>query len=155
MRAEQRVRTVVNWLIFREIANNDRELAEMLGYTKASFSQIVNGKVPLSDKFVRKLCSLDNINEEWVKSGVGEMFKENVSISQIVGRNSGVINNNVGNGGGNNTTTTNNTTNNYSDCEKCDNSLLGKALDEIAEQRKLVSRAQDQIDRLITLLGNK
>lgn len=155
MRAEQRVRTVVNWLIFRDIANNDRELAEMLGYTKASFSQIVNGKVPLSDKFVRKLCSLDNISEEWVKSGEGEMFKENVSISQIVGRNSGVINNNVGNGGGNNTTTTNNTTNNYSDCEKCDNSLLGKALDEIAEQRKLVSRAQDQIDRLITLLGNK
>ena len=74
----QRVKKVINWLIFQDMAENERALADKLGYTKSSFSQIVNGKVPLSDKFVKKLCSLDeNINEVWVQSGNGSMFKNN------------------------------------------------------------------------------
>ena len=74
----QRVKKVINWLIFQDIAENERDLSEKLGYTKSSFSQIVNGKVPLSDKFVKKLCSLDeNINEVWIQSGAGSMFKNN------------------------------------------------------------------------------
>lgn len=53
-------------------------MSEKMGYTKSSFSQITNGKVPLSDKFVKNLCSLDeNINEVWVKEGTGTMFKNN------------------------------------------------------------------------------
>lgn len=80
MDIKQRIKKVINWLIYQEIADNERALSEMLGYTKSSFSQIVNGKVPLSDKFVKKLCSLDeNINEVWVSEGTGEMFKNNLN----------------------------------------------------------------------------
>lgn len=51
------------------------ELAEKLGYTKSSFSQIVNGKVPLSERFVQKLASVDrNINEVWIMTGEGNML---------------------------------------------------------------------------------
>lgn len=72
----QRIKKVINWLIFQEVAENDRALSELLGYTKSSFSQIVNGRVPISDKFVKKLCSLDeNINEVWVLREEGTMFK--------------------------------------------------------------------------------
>lgn len=79
----QRIRRVVNWLIFMEYAENERDLAEKLGYTKSSFSQILNGKVALSDKFVKKLCSAnENINEVWIMSGVGDMLK-----SEVVGAN--------------------------------------------------------------------
>ena len=71
----KRMRKVINWLIYKEIAGSERELSEILGYTKSSFSQIVNGRVPLSDKFVGKLCSLDNnINKVWVLKGEGKMF---------------------------------------------------------------------------------
>lgn len=78
MDIKQRIKKVINWLIYQEIAENERALSEMLGYTKSSFSQIVNGKVPLSDKFVKKLCSLDeNINEVWVTDGIGDMFMNN------------------------------------------------------------------------------
>ena len=78
MDIKQRIKKVINWLIYQEIAENERALSEMLGYTKSSFSQIVNGKVPLSDKFVKKLCSLDeNINEVWVTDGTGDMFANN------------------------------------------------------------------------------
>ena len=73
----KRIKKVINWLIYKEIGESEKEIAERLGYTKSSFSQIVNGKVPLSDKFISKLCSLDeNINLVWVQSVEGEMFIE-------------------------------------------------------------------------------
>lgn len=73
----KRIKKIINWLIYKEIGESEKEIAERLGYTKSSFSQIVNGKVPLSDKFISKLCSLDeNINLVWVQSGEGEMFLE-------------------------------------------------------------------------------
>ena len=71
----RRVKKVINWLIFKEIADSERALAEIMGYTKSSFSQIVTGKVPLSEKFMKRLCSLDeNINFVWLQSGEGEML---------------------------------------------------------------------------------
>jgi len=80
-----RLKKAINWLIFQEIAENERALAELLGYTKSSFSQIVNGKVPLSDKFVKSLCTLDeNINDVWIKTGEGELFKNDFRLSQKV-----------------------------------------------------------------------
>lgn len=79
----KRLKRIINWLIFREIAENERALADLMGYTKSSFSQIVNGKVPLSEKFVKKLCSLDeNINEVWLMTGDGEMLLTNNPISE-------------------------------------------------------------------------
>lgn len=33
-------------------------------------------------------------------------------------------------------------------------STIDKALDEIAEQRKLVSKSQEQIDRLLSIIEN-
>nr|UVY13346.1 MAG: helix-turn-helix domain protein [Bacteriophage sp.] len=75
MNACKRLKKVINWLIFKEVAENERALSELLGYTKSSFSQIVTGKVPMSEKFMKKICSLDeNINFVWLQSGEGEMF---------------------------------------------------------------------------------
>ena len=75
MTETQRVKKVINWLVFMEYAENERELAEKLGYTKSSFSQIVNGKVPLSERFVQKLASVDrNINAVWIMTGEGNML---------------------------------------------------------------------------------
>ena len=74
----QRLKKVVKWLIFSGFGENEKELAELLGYTKSSFSQILNGKVPLSDKFLDKICSLDNnINKVWILENKGEMLKSN------------------------------------------------------------------------------
>ena len=78
MTTERRLKKVINWLIYQEVAENERALADVMGYTKSSFSQIMNGRVPLSEKFVKKLCELDqNINEVWLMSGEGNMFLSN------------------------------------------------------------------------------
>jgi len=89
----QRIRKVINWYIFKEYGRNDTEIATKLGYAKSSFSQILGGKVPVSQNFVEKLCSLDgNINKVWVLTGDGNMFrnddkKGDISNSTIVGAN--------------------------------------------------------------------
>lgn len=76
MDTTRRIKKAINWLIYQEIAESETALAKMLGYQKSSFSQIVNGKVPLSEKFVKRLCSLDeNINDIWILTGEGELLK--------------------------------------------------------------------------------
>lgn len=74
----ERVKKVCKWLIYTDFADNDKELATKLGYTKSSFSQIVNQKVKTSDKFLENLCKADeNINKVWVFSGEGRMLLNN------------------------------------------------------------------------------
>jgi transcriptional regulator with XRE-family HTH domain len=71
----QRVRKVINWLIFSDYGSNEKEIAEKLGYTKSSFSQIINGKVPLSLKFIEKLFAVDKkLNKSWIVTGDGFML---------------------------------------------------------------------------------
>lgn len=85
MTVSQRIKKIINWLIFIEYAENERDLADKMGYTKSSFSQIVNGRVPLSEKFVKKLCSADeNINEVWITDEVGDMLKSSPMSLQTI-----------------------------------------------------------------------
>jgi phage repressor protein C with HTH and peptisase S24 domain len=85
----ERIDKLLKWLVFDGFAANNMEIAEKLGYTKSSFSQIIHGKVPLSDKFIDKLASVNqNINKLWIISGTGSMLlndsedtlKENYSL---------------------------------------------------------------------------
>lgn len=134
----KRVRKAINWLIYQEAAENERALAERLGYTKSSFSQIVNGKVPLSDKFVKNLCSLDeNLNSVWISTGEGDMFIGDCLNSETTGDGNHIVGDN----------------NNWSNVNT--DTALSRAIDEIGEQRKLVAKAQEQIDRLISLLERR
>lgn len=71
----ERVDTALNWLIYRGIAASHAEIAAKIGYKPSSISQIVNGSVKLSVKFIRNICALDeSLNAEWIKTGVGEML---------------------------------------------------------------------------------
>lgn len=72
----ERVRKLSKWLIFDGFADNDADLAKKLGYSKSSFSQIINEKVPLSTKFIETLCSVnENINKVWITDLKGAMLK--------------------------------------------------------------------------------
>ena len=75
MTETQRVKKVINWLVFMEYAENERELAEKLRYKKSTFSHQLNGKGPLSERFVQKLAAVDtNINEGLIMPGEGNML---------------------------------------------------------------------------------
>lgn len=69
----ERVIKTVDLLIYKGKVENRRDLAEKLGYTESSLSQILNGKVTLSDKFIKKLSILnDNSDPNDIISGYKE-----------------------------------------------------------------------------------
>lgn len=71
----QRVKKLCRWLIYAGYADNESELALVLGYTKSSFSQFLNEKKPLTDKFLDKICALDpNINKVYITDGTGVLL---------------------------------------------------------------------------------
>ena len=80
----ERVTKIVDWLIFEGKVKSRRELALLLGYTESSLSQILNGKVSLSDRFIKKLLTVDNrISKEWIKTGCGNMVSSPINIGGV------------------------------------------------------------------------
>lgn len=63
-------------LIFEKIVTSRKDLALKMGYTESSMSQILNQKVPLSERFIKKLSILDErIDFNWILDGEGDMLK--------------------------------------------------------------------------------
>lgn len=50
------------------------ELSLSLDYAKAYIGQIECGVKPLSDRTIRDICRMYNVNEEWLREGNGEPF---------------------------------------------------------------------------------
>lgn len=101
---------------------NKSEFGRMVGVSNAYISSIRKSIQP--DKTEKIAASFPDLNIAWLITGDGEMLKENVKqISH--GDNSPNIS-----GNGNNVNAA---------------STIEKALNEIAEQRKLVAKAQDQV----------
>lgn len=50
------------------------KLAEVLGLTKNFISLIETGKRDPSDRTIKDICREFNVNEEWLRTGKGEMF---------------------------------------------------------------------------------
>lgn len=52
---------------------NKSQLAAKIGYSKGQVGWILEGKTPLSDRFIRVFCLECNISESWIRYGVGDM----------------------------------------------------------------------------------
>lgn len=127
----QRVIKVIEWLIYIGYAENRRDLSKILGYTESSLSQILNGKVKLSKAFIKKLSISDGrINYDWLMTGEGEMLRSEKSISQTV----------KGDG---------NTTSASIENKEEENKAL---LEALKSQQALLSKSQEHIDRLISII---
>ena len=109
--------------------------------TQKKFEQIVgasNGYVNNikmgigTNKLEKILLQFPELNKTWLLTGEGEMLLPQQESNATITDNSTSV---AGNSNQVNATST-----------------LDKALDEIAAQRRLVEKAQEQIDRLITLL---
>jgi hypothetical protein len=79
-----RIKILVQWLIGCGIAPNQESIGTLLGYkSKSSFSQIINGHVPLPKKFIESLYSLDErINRTWLLTGEGEMIVDKKGLQE-------------------------------------------------------------------------
>lgn len=50
------------------------EFGKRLGVTKAAISRLENGVNSVTDQMFTSICREFNVNEEWLRSGEGEMF---------------------------------------------------------------------------------
>ena len=115
-----------------------RDIAEAAGINYTHLSEMISGKRGVTEKSsgkitasAKKICDRFGVSPDFLINGTG-----NVWVSEISGNQNG-----------------NGSTQIFGDENHVNSSTtLDKALDEIAEQRKLVAKAQEQIDRLITLL---
>lgn len=53
---------------------NQTNFAKQLGMTQTAYSMIENGINPLSDRHIKVICSAFNANENWLRTGEGDMF---------------------------------------------------------------------------------
>lgn len=52
------------------------KFGDRLGVTKVAISNIENGKRSVTEQMLKAICREFNVNEDWLRDGVGEMFKQ-------------------------------------------------------------------------------
>lgn len=61
---------------------------ERIGLKKSAVSLIENDKNSVTDQVVKSICREFNVNEEWLRTGQGEMFKQ-LSQAELAARTVG------------------------------------------------------------------
>ncbi|MEC1178627.1 helix-turn-helix transcriptional regulator [Metasolibacillus meyeri] len=72
----------------KEIRNalkmNQAEFARHLGLGQSTLAMIEVGKRTFSDKHIKVICATFNINEEWLRTGEGEMFNSSLYENELI-----------------------------------------------------------------------
>ena len=53
------------------------QFAESLGISRSNITNIELGNIALTDRMIKTICSIHNVNEEWLKEGTGDIFLNN------------------------------------------------------------------------------
>lgn len=51
-----------------------KNFAKEIGMSRSGYSQIETGDRPISDRLIKSICMAFNVNENWLRTGKGEMF---------------------------------------------------------------------------------
>lgn len=66
-----------------------KKFGEKLGVSDAAISRIEKGDRNVTEQMIKSICREFNVNEIWLRSGVGEMFAEmskKEKVAKIVGK---------------------------------------------------------------------
>ena len=69
--------------IRKESGKTQDEFAEIMGISKNYVSLIENGKKTPGDRLISDICREFNVNEEWLRTGNGEMKLVNTEYQEI------------------------------------------------------------------------
>ena len=53
---------------------NQKSFAEQIGLNQNSLSMIEKNRTPVTEKNIKLVCATFNVNEQWLRTGNGEMF---------------------------------------------------------------------------------
>ena len=72
-------------LIRKYYGLNQTQFAEKLGLSRNHIAQVETGKGKFSERTIKDICRIWNVNEDWLKSGEGEMFlSHNAQVSELL-----------------------------------------------------------------------
>ena len=133
----ERLKIFVNFLIVNLTIKNQADFAANIGIAKSQFSEVLSGKRKITENLVNKIHnSYPSLNKNWLSTGEGEML---TSVIQ---------NNKNGDNIQGNTITIN-----KKDGEMHD--VIMSLVAQLSTNQQQISKNQEQIDRLITLIENK
>lgn len=72
--SQERFKELVDLMSRRGIANNQRELAEKLGYNHSYFSHLVNNRIPTNEMCAKLQELIPDLNTEYLQSGYGTLL---------------------------------------------------------------------------------
>lgn len=61
-------------LVRKDAGYNQEAFATELGLSRSMVVKVENGDAVFSDRAIRDICRLCNVNEEWLRTGVGDMY---------------------------------------------------------------------------------
>mgnify|MGYP000742554067 CR=1 FL=1 len=77
-----RLAEMIDWMLYHNVVASRRELALRMNYTESTLSCVVNGRQPISPKFLTALSQIDpRLNVDWIDTGKGEMIIEEETTS--------------------------------------------------------------------------
>lgn len=134
-----RYKILMRYVVSVGIAPSQKAFGAMLGYNnESSFSQILTGKAKEPKDFMFKLKSnIPGLNTDWIQTGEGEMIPQVVQTNQ-----------NGDNINGKTVKVTKDSSDKYLE-------VILKQADQLSVSQAQISKSQEQIDRLITLIENK
>lgn len=70
----------------KKMGMNQTEFASRLGIKQSSLSDIENGKtITIDERNIKIICQQFNVNENWLRSGEGEIFnKLNIGLEELL-----------------------------------------------------------------------
>ena len=74
--------------IRKELMLNQTQFAEKIGISQRALSSIERETTILTERNTREICRVFNVNEQWLRTGEGEMFlepSEDEQLAQFVG----------------------------------------------------------------------
>ncbi|MDR0571667.1 MAG: helix-turn-helix domain-containing protein [Rickettsiales bacterium] len=74
----QRVRVVRQHLKLTQA-----KFAKQVGLAQTSLSMAESGKNTLTDKIAKLICATFNVNEQWLRTGKGDMLKESPYLKEL------------------------------------------------------------------------
>ena len=134
----QRLKILIVELKKRRKVYSQAEFAEIVGISRTQFSEIVTGKRILSDRAIHKIISaIPEINEEWLRTGEGEMLKAPTSTASggsvsIAGED--IKENNI---------------------QVNTDATIAQLIAEVAAQRRVTEKVLEQNSELIAIIAGK
>lgn len=61
-------------IVRKNLNMTQEKFAESIGISRSNLTNIELGKIQLTGRVIKTICSVHNISEEWLKTGNGDMF---------------------------------------------------------------------------------